>query len=120
MFGRIEEVVMKLTQALRTPYRARNIVRAGPTAGMDEASIDRGVVLTQLALLALCAARAGADVVDRVRTIEGGLAFALAAILSMSLAVRIVRQAARGPTRGRRLPRDPSHWTFELRDVRAG
>jgi hypothetical protein len=111
---------MKLAQALGTPYRARSIVRAGPAAGTDEASIDGGVVLTQLALLALCMARAAADALDRVRTIEGGLAFALAAILLWSLAVRIVRRAARGPTRGRRLPRAPGHWTFESRDVRAG
>jgi hypothetical protein len=111
---------MKLAPALRSPYRARSIVHASPTVRIDEAGLEAGAVLTQLALLALCTARAGADLVDRVRTIEGGVALGLAVILMSSLVARLIRRVVRGPTGGRRLPPNPSRWTLESHDARAG
>lgn len=69
--------------------------RPDATRRVSEASLGRAIVLTQLALVALCAARAGTDWVHGRSTIEGGVAFTLVVIF----AAWLVAEAIAGATR---------------------
>jgi hypothetical protein len=81
---------MALTSAFRTPYRSRTLVSSGVTRPVDEAKLGRAIVLTRLVLLALCAARAGADLRGGSLTIEGGVALVLAIAFAMSLVAKAI------------------------------
>jgi hypothetical protein len=107
---------MKPMSALRN--RAHPLERTSdPTR--SEASLDHGVVWTQLVLLALCVARMRAELVGGPRTIEGDLATLLAVFLVTALSARAIGWALRGSTGGG-APRAPaSPWTLGSKDAHA-
>jgi hypothetical protein len=82
---------MTFKSALRAPYRSRTFVRSETTdRGLDGRKLYRALVLTQLVLFALCAARVEVDLRRGSLTIEGDLALALLFVVAMSLAVKAV------------------------------
>jgi hypothetical protein len=111
---------MKLSSVLRTPYRSRGLVRTGVAGGMDEASLDFGVLATELVLLALSAARVCADLRNGLRTIEGSLALVLVVTMAACLGGRVIAWATRRPSGGRRLPpASPPSVAFRSKDAHA-
>ena len=102
---------MKRMSALRTPYRSRSIVSSGSTSQMEEAALDRAVVVTQLVLIALCVARAGSDVLHGPRTIEGGVAAALFVVLATWLVAKAIGKTWRAATRKRGVSTHFLQWT---------
>jgi hypothetical protein len=76
---------MKLASALRSPYRSRAIVRSTAPARLSEATLAQAIALTQLILLALCAARVAADRLRGSLSTEGDIALALLVVLAASL-----------------------------------
>jgi hypothetical protein len=108
---------MKPVSALRD--RAHLLGRTIGPARTSEASLEHGVVWTQLVLLALCAARMRADVVGGSRTIEGDMATLLVVILGIALGARAIGWALRWST-GEGAPRAPaSPWTLGAKDAHA-
>src|SRR3974390_2693720 len=96
---------MNLRSALRSPFRSRAIVRSGATGRTNEPKLHRAMALTQLAVLALCAARVGIDAHRGPLSIEGSIALALVVVLAMSLVAKAIRWAmgAAGPAEERSL-----------------
>jgi hypothetical protein len=108
---------MKPMSALRNP--AHPLGRTRDPARMSEASLEHGVVWTQLVLLALCAARMRADLVGGPRTIEGDMATWLAVFLAIALGARAIGWLVRLSTGGG-APRAPaSSWTLGAKDAHA-
>lgn len=108
---------MKPMSALRSPTRPPG--RTSGPARMSEASLDRGVVWTQLVLLALCVARMRSDLIGGPRTIEGDMATLLTIILAIALAARAVGWAL-GPLTGGGAPSGPAWpWTAGSKDAHA-
>ena len=89
------------TTTLRAPYRSRAIIRSGCSGQTDEASLGRGILFTQIALIALCAARGGTDLLRGPQTIEGDIAIALFAVLAAWLVAKAIGWAIRGRARKR-------------------
>lgn len=75
---------MKLARTPRTLGHSRAVVRVA-TAPMDEATLGQTMALAQVVLLALSAARVGADAIRGPLSIEGLMALALVFVLAMSL-----------------------------------
>lgn len=86
---------MRLTSVLRTPYRSRHIVRCDSTDYGEEAKLDRAIILTQIAMIALSAARALTDLRDGPRTVEGAIAAAVFAFLAVRLVARPIGRLLR-------------------------
>ena len=112
---------MKLTGIPRTPYRSGTAVRLGTIQRVSEASLGRGIVLTQLVLVTLCAARVGADWLRGHATIEGGIALALLAAFTMWLVAEAIVAATRHatPTQGATVYRFPGRRTLGVNDAGA-
>jgi hypothetical protein len=75
---------MNLMSALRAPCHSRAVSHASP-APVDDAGLDRTMTLTEMVLVALCAARVGTDLQRGPLTLEGHLALGLLVILSIVL-----------------------------------
>lgn len=112
---------MKLTSALRTPYRTRTIVRSGATEQLNETRLVRAAVLTQLTILALCAARIATDWVRGPLSVEGHIAFVLFIAVGVSLAAKAAAWMVRGagPAHGHPPSRPPALALVKAKDVRA-
>ena len=112
---------MKLTGIPRTPYRSGTAVRLGTIQRVSEASLGRGIVLTQLVLVTLCAARVGADWLRGHATIGGGIALALLAAFTMWLVAEAIVAATRHatPTQGATVYRFPGRRTLGVNDAGA-
>ncbi len=94
---------MKLTSSLRTPYRSRAIVPLEATNVREDARLESAIVVTQLALMALCAVRAGTDLFCGPLTIEGGIAsLTFVALAAALLAKAIGRLVGDGGAQRRR------------------
>jgi hypothetical protein len=91
---------MSFRSTLRAPYRLRTIVQSGAAGPVSEARLGRTIVLTQLVLLGLCAARIGADLLRGPLGIEGGIAVALFVALAASLVAKAFAWALRAATTG--------------------
>ena len=81
---------MNFKSALETQYRARTVVRSGAPERMDEGKLNGAIVLTQLALLGLCAARVESDRLRGPLSIEGSIALVILTILAMWLAAKAI------------------------------
>jgi hypothetical protein len=91
---------MKVRSTRRTPYREMEIVRSAPNGRSEEARLGRALALSQLALLALCAARVGTDLLRGKWSIEGGgVALALLVVLALSLDAKAIARAIRDAAR---------------------
>jgi hypothetical protein len=86
---------MNLIPTLRTPYRSSAIVRSDATGPVDGARLGRTIVVTQLVLSGLCAARVGSDVQRGPLTPEGILALALLVALATWLLAKSIAWAIR-------------------------
>jgi hypothetical protein len=87
---------MRVTSALRTPYRSSPISRRVSTrARKEEATLDRAIVLTQIVVIALCAARALTDLLGGPPTAEGAVAAALFALLTARLIAKAIGRPRR-------------------------
>jgi hypothetical protein len=111
---------MKIRSALRTPYRSRTIVRSGAT-GLDDVKLHRAIALTQLGLLALCAARVSSDWLRGPLSVEGSIALGLLLILAMLLAAKAIGWAIRAalPAEGHTSSPSSTTTAVEAEDVRA-
>ena len=75
---------MKLMSALRVPCHSRAASPAGAER-VDQATLDRTMVLTELVVVGLCAARGGTDLRHGPLTLEGDLALALLVVVAIAL-----------------------------------
>jgi hypothetical protein len=91
---------MKLSTALRTPYRPRTIVGSGTARSVREASLRRAIVVTRTVIATLCAARAATDWLHGHATFEGGVALMLVVAFTIWLAA----EAIGGETRASAAP----------------
>jgi hypothetical protein len=88
---------MQRTSAPRSTYRSRTIRRSRATEPPDETQkTGRAAILTQLVLLALCAARVAADRMRGPLTIEGSVALGLSVVYATTLVAKAMAWAARG------------------------
>ena len=88
---------MQTTSTLRTPYHSRVIVPSSATGPIDEGKLHEGIVLTQLGLLALCAARVATDSARGPLGVEGVIALALLVVLAASLIAKGADRAIHTP-----------------------
>jgi hypothetical protein len=95
---------MRFTTAYRVPYGSTAILTSGATAPVGGANLGRAIVLAQLVLVTLCAARAAVDGLRGPVTVEGVVALALLGAFTIWLAAGA---AGRTP-RGTPLPRSAS------------
>ncbi len=91
---------MKRVVTLRTPNRSRSLVHSSALQRVDDANLGRSLVLAQLAVLALCVARVGADLLHGPLGIEGRLALILAAVFLALLVVKGLRWTTGGGRHG--------------------
>ncbi len=84
---------MKLSPALRTPYRARAVVSGGASGPLRDAQLGRAMAVTQLAVVLLCVARVEADRVRGPLGVEGRIALAVGVAVSASLVLALMRRA---------------------------
>jgi hypothetical protein len=86
---------------------------------VEDASLGRSLMLAQLAVLALCVARVGADLLHGPLGIEGRIALILADVFVALLVTKGVRWAIRS-RRGHTAPRPPSSglWPVGAHDGR--
>jgi hypothetical protein len=70
--------------------------RPDATGRVSGASLGRAIVLTQVVLVTLCAARAGSDWLHGRSTIEGAVALTLVAVFAMWLVAEAIAGATRG------------------------
>jgi hypothetical protein len=101
---------MKLTTALRTPYRTRTIVGSGTARRVREASLRRAIVVARTVIATLCAARAGTDWLHGHATFEGGVALVLVVAFTIWLAVEAIGEATRACA--------PAQWDTPYRSSR--
>jgi hypothetical protein len=85
---------MKLMSALRVPCHSRAASPAGAEP-VDQATLDRTMVVTELVVAGLCAARVGTDLQHGPLTLEGDLALALLIIVALALLDAIGHDRAR-------------------------
>jgi hypothetical protein len=86
---------MKLSTALRTPYRPRSIVGSDTARWVREVGLRRAIVVTRTVIATLCAARAATDWLHGHATFEGGVALVLVIAFTVWLAAEAVRGAIR-------------------------
>jgi hypothetical protein len=91
---------MRFTTAYRVPYGSTAILRSDATAPVSGANLGRAIVLTQLVLVTLCAARVASAWLRGQVTVEGVVALALLCAFTTWL----VAGAAGRTTRGTPLP----------------
>jgi hypothetical protein len=95
---------MRFTTAYRVPYGSTAILRSGATTPPSGANLGRAIVLTQLVLVTLCAARAAVDGLRGQGTVEGGVALALLCAFTIWLVAGVGVRT----TRSTPLPRSAS------------
>jgi hypothetical protein len=88
---------MKLSTALRTPYRPRTIVGSDTFRWVREAGLRRAIVVTRTVIATLCAARAATDWLHGRATFEGGVALVLVVAFTVWLAVEAIGGQTRAP-----------------------
>jgi hypothetical protein len=96
---------MKTPSTRRGPARLRAVALAAAPPTTSEKRLARAIVLMQVVILALCAARAGADWSRGALGIEGGVALVLAGVFCLWLVAESIRcvRRSRGGARGLRL-----------------
>src|SRR4029077_2517432 len=100
-----QEVPMKTPSTRRAAHWLRPVVPAAAPPTTGEKRLGRAIVLMQVVILALCAARAGADWSRGSLGIEGGVALVLAGVFCLWLVTEVLRwnRRSRGGARGLRL-----------------
>jgi hypothetical protein len=88
---------MALATALRTPYRARTLVRASG-AGVSDADLRTAIAAAMAALVALSAARVAIDGVQGHASVEGAVALMLLLFLARRLVLDALRTRRREET----------------------
>jgi hypothetical protein len=86
---------MKLSSALRAPYRPRTIVGSDTARWVREAGLRRAIVVTRTVIATLCAARAATDWLHGQATFEGGVALVLVVAFTGWLAAEAIGGATR-------------------------
>jgi hypothetical protein len=96
---------MKTSSTRRAPVRLRAVVLAAAPPATRERSLDRAIVFMQVLILALCAARAGADWSRGSLAPEGGVALVLAGLFCLWLVAESIGwlRRSRGGAKGLRL-----------------
>jgi hypothetical protein len=77
---------VKLSSTVRTPYRLPSPIASTRARSSDDLGLSRAIVLSQLAVVLLCVARVGTDILHRRLGIEGSLALTLAVAFVVPLA----------------------------------
>ena len=96
---------MKTRSTRRAAYWLRPVVPAAAPPTTGEKRLGRAIVLMQVVIMALCAARAGADWSRGSLGIEGGIALVLAGVFCLWLVAESIRwiRRSRGAAKGLRL-----------------
>jgi hypothetical protein len=103
---------MKLTTALRSPYRLGTVVGSGGASRVRRARLRRAIVASRTVTATLCAARAATDWLHGRATFEGGVALMLVIAFTIWVAAEAVGRATRASAPARcdspyRCPRRP-------------